>query len=150
VSALQALSPNPVPPPRGPELLDLIGPLAGAHVLVIGPGALETVCGLIRRGCAAAAEVPDPMRGLPDAEEADAVLVPAVASLTQAWAAVVLAKRVLSMAGRIALRDASFRLGPQLAALLRVQGFCAVRTRKTPEGTVLSGTLPLFGPRLLP
>ena len=55
-AVLQALASPPAlsSPPPDDELLDSIGPLDGTRVLVIGHGALETVCGLIRRGCTAA------------------------------------------------------------------------------------------------
>jgi hypothetical protein len=134
-------------PPAGDDaLLDAVEPLDGARVLVIGHGALEAICGLIRRGCSAATEMQPHCRLAPDPESVEAVLVPHVESLAEAQAAAALAGRALIMGGRIALCDATFRLRPVLVALLGAHGFVSVRAAEAPYGTVLTAERPIFGP----
>jgi electron transfer flavoprotein alpha/beta subunit len=146
LSTLPSL-PLPTQPLDGEDaLLDVAEPLDGARVLVIGHGALEAICGLIRRGCTAATEMQPHCRLSPDPESVDAVLVPHVGSLTEAQEAVALAGRALIMGGRIALCDATGRLRPMLAALLGAHGFVGMRAVDVPHGTVLTAERPIFGP----
>jgi hypothetical protein len=142
-TAAAAVLPPPVP---GDPLLDAIGPLPGARVLVIGHGALETMCTLIRRGCAAATELRSGDRLQPDPESVDAVVVPRVGSAAEAGDAIARAARALAPGGHIALRDVTGQLDRPVAALLRVHGFSALRARPTPTGTVISAERPIFGP----
>lgn len=154
MSAHQALRPFPFPlplplpaAPADDVLLDWAEPLQGARVLVVGHGALDLICGLIRRGCTAATEIQAHCRLAPDADSADLMLVPHVESLADGRAAIGWAVRALVMGGRIAVRDASGgRLRPELAALLRTYGFCRVRTHARPDGVVLTAERPIFGP----
>ena len=134
--------------PTTPEigLFDGIGPLEGARALVIGHGALEVVCGLIRRGCTAATEFPACGRVAPEADSVDVVIVPGAGSLSEAQRAIELAARALMLGGRIAVRYTPGGSAPGIAALMRAYGFGAVRTRPTPAGTVLTAERPIFGP----
>jgi len=134
------------PVPGGDALFDSLEPLAGVHALVIGPGALEAVCGLIRGGCAAATELPTDSRLALEAGSADAAIVPLLGSLAEAREAVALAGRALAMGGRIVLRDTTGRLSQEVTSLLRAQGFCSVEAYATPEGMVLTAERPMFGP----
>jgi hypothetical protein len=135
-----------VPIPAGDPLLDTAGPLAGARVLVIGHDALETMCALIRRGCAAATEMRFGDTLSPEPDSADAVLVPRVASAADAADAIARAARALTMGGRIVLRDVSFGLRQTVATLLRIHGFSAMRARMTRAGTVITAERPMHGP----
>jgi hypothetical protein len=126
-------------------LLDFAGSLEGEHVLVIG-GALAVMCALIGRGCAAAAEVQLPDR--PVVEPADIALVPRLDTLEFAARAVALAQRVLTPCGRIVLRDRSEKLARTAAALLRLNGFSAIRVRVVAGATLVSAERPFFGPLL--
>ena len=125
-------------------LLDALGPVDGAHALVIGQGGLEAMCGLLRRGCVAATEVA--LLDRPLAEPAEIAVVASVGTLASAARAVALAWQMLIPGGRIALRDPSGLLGRRLATLLRMQGFSAIRTRVLPDGVVLSADRPFFHP----
>ena len=127
-------------------LLDWAEPLDGARVLVVGHGALDLICGLIRRGCTAATEIQPHSRLAPDANSADIVIAPLVGSATEARETVEWAARSLVMGGRIAVRDATGVLSQELAALLRARGFCRVRAQAGPEGIVVTAERPIFGP----
>ena len=127
------------------DLLDSAGPLDGAHVLVIGPASPETFVGLIRRGAATAVQVrrDDHSSALADA---DVAILPRCTSLTDAATALTLARRVLSLGGRVVLRDGGVGRSQALARLMVVQGFASIRCRVRPSGAVLTGDLPFFGP----
>ena len=140
----------PFPPPA-PALVDdalllWAEPLEGSRVLVVGHGALDLVCGLIRRGCTAATEIQANGRLAPDADSADLVLAPAIEALPDGRAAIGWAARALVMGGRIALRDVTGHHWPALATLLRTYGFCQVRTHTRPDGVVVTAERPIFGP----
>ncbi len=135
-----------MPMPADGDVLDGMEPLEGARALVIGHGALETICGLIRRGCTAATEVPVCDRRAPDPDSADIVIVPDVGSVAEARTAMAMAARVLVMGGHIAFGDGTGALGPEIADLLRAHGFCTIRSRDTRAGTVVTAERPMFGP----
>jgi len=139
----------PTAPPTalgGDPLLDLVGPLAGARVLVIGHGAIETLCALLRRGCAAATEMRPGDCLMPEHDSADAVLVPRIASAAAAEDAIMRAARALTQGGHVALRDATSLLRGPIAALLRRHGFSGLRVRATGAGTLIGAERPIFGP----
>lgn len=122
-------------------------------MLVIGE-ALEVMCALIRRGCAAAAEVllsRRPTAGCGDIATTDIApagiaVVPRLQSPELAAAAVALARRVLEPCGRIVLRDSSETLARHAASLLRNGGFSAIRVRVLPDATLVTAERPFFGP----
>jgi hypothetical protein len=126
-------------------LLDRLDPLPGARVLVIGPGAPETVRDLIRGGCATVTAIPEG-ESLPGAELADAAVVLQDETLVKTEAAIATAARAMIRGGRIVLREAADRLVPTLAAMLRANGFCPVEVWATADGTVLTAERPFFGP----
>jgi hypothetical protein len=127
-------------------LLDAAEPVAGSRVLVIGRGALETVCGLIRRGCTAATELADCDHAATEAESVETVVVPSVATMGEAQTAVAVATRALIQGGRIALCAPAGALRRHLPALLGAHGFAAVRAWPSPGGAVLTAERPMFGP----
>ncbi len=127
-------------------LLDHAGEVAGAHVLVLGPGSLPVLCGLIRRGAAAAAEAGLAERASVD--PAELIVVPRAASLQQAAQAVAIARRALLPCGRIVLRDLSGGLAREIAALLRAAGFVAIRASDDGDGPIITAERPLFGPAM--
>jgi hypothetical protein len=138
-------APAPDPLERGTTaLLDALGPVEGAHALVIGQCGLEAMCGLLRRGCIAVTEVALLDRKL--AEPAEIAVVASVGTLAAAARAVALAWQMLIPGGRIALRDPSGSLGRRLVTLLQMQGFSAIRSRVLPDGIVLCADRPLFHP----
>jgi hypothetical protein len=124
-------------------LLDAAEPLPDAHVLVIGPRSLDIVCGLIRRGCAAALEIP--LAGPSSTEPAELVIVPGVDSLEQATAAASLARRSLLPCGRIVMLDTTGRFATSVALMLRRAGVSGVRSRPIAGGILLRADWPMFG-----
>lgn len=127
-------------------LLDLADPLPDARIILIGPGTLELLCALIRRGCSHAA-----MMQLTDRSqtgEADLALMPHASSPECIDAAVVLAKRALAPLGTMIIRleDSS----PDALALftrrtLRLHGFSAVQMPALSDHCLVTAELPLHG-----
>ena len=134
-------------PNQASVLLDAAEPVQDAHALVLGtPGlaSLDILCGLIGRGCAAAAELsPD---GPVPAEPAEIVLVPAVSSLDMATRAIMLTRRCLLPCGRIVLQDASGALATAIIRLLRAAGF--VRIVASADSAVICADWPMFSHQL--
>ena len=127
-------------------LLLALGPVDGAHALVIGGAALPTLCALIGGGCAGATQVSLHERPVALPEQVEFALVPRVESLAEAATAAALASRALMTGGSIALRDASGGLAPAIADLLRRHGFRAVRVRADADGAIVTGQRPLLAP----
>jgi hypothetical protein len=125
-------------------LLDAVGPVAGAHVLVIGDATLGLLCGLIRRGCLSAGEMHGHDRAC--AEPAELVLVPNLQDGEAAARAVAVARRVVQPGGSIVLRDVAGGLARSVASLLTGAGFSAIRVRPWPRGALISAERPSFGP----
>jgi hypothetical protein len=140
----QALVSSVPAPPDGPgdALLAAVEPPPGARALVIGHRTLETLCGLIRRGCVGAAELRPQEPGAVRPDAAQIAVVPDPASLAEAAVSVAIARRALRGGGRIAIRDRAGRHWRDLAALLLAQGFVAVSTRDTPQGVLVLAEWP--------
>jgi hypothetical protein len=137
-------SPDAVPPrTAGDALLDAAGCVAGAHVVVLGPDALPVLCGLIRRGAAAATES---QLGDRVAEPAEIVIVPGVASPADAARAVDSARRALLPCGVVVIHGADRGLAPEIMSLLQASGFSTIRARPDGDGTVVTAERPMFGP----
>jgi hypothetical protein len=138
------------PPVDGDDaLFSAVGPVEGLHVLVIGSDTLEVMCGLIRRGCAAAAEIA--LKDRPaGTEPADIAILPQLRSLTEAAGAVALAGRLVLPGGRLVLRDCTGRLAGAIAAVLPQHGFSTPRRFTDGRQVVLAAERPFFGPRLHP
>lgn len=137
-----------LPPDAGNDaLFAAVGLVDGLHVLVIGGVGLEVLCGLIRRGCTAAAEIPltDRCTG---AEPADIAILPRLTSLAEAASAMVLAARLVLPGGRLVLRDGTGRLARAIAALLPRHGFSAPRRIVDGGQVLLVAERPFFGPHL--
>ena len=128
------------------SLLECTGPVEDAHVLVIGE-ALEVMCALIRRGCVAAAEMA--LQDRVKVDRVDIVVVPRLGDAARAAQAVALARGALAPFGRIVMRDASEPLARVAAALLRTQGFSAIRVRVVGGWTLVTAERPWFGPILV-
>jgi hypothetical protein len=111
--------------------------------LVIGPDALEVLCGLIGRGCAGATEMA--MAARTQAEPAEILLMPHVATLSDAMQAIAIARRALLPCGRIVLNDRTGALAGDVMGLLRGAGFSAVRAQQHETGTLVTADWPMFG-----
>lgn len=130
-------------------MLDAAEPLAGAHTLVLAQPSrtsVELLCGLIGRGCGAAAEqaADSPLQ----VETAEIVLVPQVESLDAATRAILAARRCLLPCGRIVMQDADGTLAKPIARLLAAAGFSFVRITPGADGAIISADWPMFGPHL--
>ena len=127
-------------------LLASIGDVAGHRALVLGRGALDVMCGLIRAG---AAEVTELCRNdRPEAASADVVVVPDLATDQLAPGIIERARRALVGAGRIVLRcpiDPSGRLIRSVNRALRLHGFSAVRQRRIGMRILVTARLPFSG-----
>ena len=108
------------------------------HVLVLGTGSIELVCGLIRAGSRAVIELRGDTR--PDAGSADLVLVPQLRSREQAARAIAHAWRALGPGGRVVVR-APAALAGFMAKALRLHGFTDLQRRDGGFGPVLAATL---------
>jgi len=127
-------------------LLDLIGPVDDLHVLLIGPGGLDMMCGLIDEGCASVEMVTLGQRHRCDFSEI--VIVPEVSSSAVAQEAIAQARRMMRPLNTLILR---FTMNDATAAVqetrnqLTLQGFSGVRAYHLSDRTVLTAELPLCG-----
>jgi hypothetical protein len=128
----------------GDALLEELKPPPNAHALVIGHDTLDTLCGLIRRGCAEAAELRPDERGCPAPDSVELAVLPDPVSLAEASASVKIARRALTGGGRIAIRDATGRYRRELVSLLRAQGFVSVCTRYGRGNVLVLGQRPVL------
>ncbi len=116
-------------------------PPPAAHALVIGHRTLETLCGLIRRGCAGAVELRPYARVAPPPDTAEVVVLPDPASPDEAAASIAMAWRALSAGGQILVRAPSGRRR-EIEALLRRQGFAAISGRETERSATVFARRP--------
>ncbi len=139
----QTLASRASEPPQwaADALLEELDPPAGAHALVIGRHTLETLCGLIRRGCVGGIERRPGEDTGPTPDAAAIALILSPASVTEVAASVAIARRALAGGGRIAMCDVGALHLRALVALLRAQGFRGIRTRQTPAGLLVLGEL---------
>ncbi len=138
--------PEPPPLPAGfgiEAMLDAAQAASDTHALVIGPFALDLMCGLIRRGCAAAAELP--FEGRQPTERADVILVPHVRCVDEADRAILVARRTLLPCGRIVLQATTGMLEAAISRRLLSAGFSAIRSRPHKDGTIIAADWPMFG-----
>lgn len=132
--------------PPDAALLDLADPLPDARVILIGPGTLELLCALIRRGCHHATTVQLTDRS--QAGVADIALMPHASSPECIDAAVLLAKRALAPLGSIVIRvteSSPDALASFTRRTLRLHGFSAIHTRALGDQCLLTAELPLHG-----
>ena len=146
---IQAVSVPPIEPllssPGGETecFLDLVGPLRNQHVLIVGPGALETVCALHARGALPVVNVQTGFQ--PCTEPVDAVVAPNVFCLDTAEIAVLRARKSGRSACRLYLRFASGEGAPlvrQTRACLMKHEFRAVRSYWLGDRAVLAADRP--------
>jgi hypothetical protein len=133
-----------IPPADGDAaLFAAVGALDDQSVLVIGNATLEIICGLIRRGCAAATEIR--LRDRPaGTEPADIAILPRLRTLEEAACGIALAAKLVLPGGRLVLRDGSGRLASAIAAVLPQHGFSAPRRIADAGGVVLVADRPFF------
>jgi hypothetical protein len=137
----------PDSPTATEALLDLIGPVDDVHVLLIGPGGLDMMCGLIDEGCASVEMVSLGQRHRSDFSEI--VIVPNIGCSAVSREAITQARRMMrplnSLILRFAMCDATAALVQEARDLLTCEGFSAIRAFHLSDGTVLTAELPLCG-----
>ncbi len=133
----------PLPDAGTEALLEAAAPLGGAHALVVGHHSIDMLCGLIARGCGAALE--RTLDSQLPAEPAELVIMPCADSLEAATTAIAIARRSLLPCGRLLMLDPTGQNAAAIIRLLHAAGFSAVKSRKLPEGTLLSADWPMFG-----
>ncbi len=141
VLAARVTTPAPLADDPALALLDGLADLEGEHALILGHGALELMCALIRGGCAEVTELRTGDR--PEAHVADLALVPRLTSVEQAALVVSHARRALVPTGRLVL-SVPGHLALAVSRVLRLHGFSSVRRRDGANGSVLSACLPAF------
>jgi hypothetical protein len=128
-------------------LLQLAGKISGEHALIIGGNAVELMCGLIRQG---AAEVQLLRPGVrPERASADLAVATDLATPDQLSSVMTHARRALAESGRVILRttaDPTGSMARLVAQTLRLHGFSAVRARRAGDRSLVTATLPWFGP----
>jgi hypothetical protein len=149
-----------VPPPRPAlavigggrretsPLVRFAGSVAGSHALVIAPNGLDLLCSLLRHGCAAAASLR--LAEHSDHEAYDLVFAPSVVSAACVGRLLCQAKRALVPTGRfLAFVPASAAthevIGQVLVGSMRAGGFTTIRAKRTLDGLLVRGDLPMLG-----
>jgi hypothetical protein len=133
-SVAAPVAPRPQPESQENDLLDplwrLAGDLHNARALIVAEHGLDLMCGLIRRGCAAATELRPGDK--PDAANYNVVFVPQVAALPSFDHVIRLALRSLAPNGRLVLGLQNGREALALARRLRLNGFAALHSTHLP------------------
>ncbi len=120
-------------------LVGLIGPVDGLHVLLLGSGTVEVMCGLMRGGCAAVTA----MRGTrcPRGTPADLVVIADVGAAHTACQALAHARRAAGPAAALFIQlrpGASRSLVLQVRKALLEQGYGAGRVQQRGGVTVIT------------
>ena len=127
-------------------VLDLLGPVDGLHVLVIGPGSLDPMLALHRRGAASVTAVRDGARIR--AEAADAAIAPRIGTPELADAAILLARRAIRPLNTLVLvltADAPSTLLAHVRRRLAESGFGFGRIVPVGNAYAVQADLPLYG-----
>lgn len=144
--------PNPrnrerhIPPPltRDEALLRHAGPLPAAHAVIIGRSALDLLCALARRGCLSATCLKPEAK--PDTQAFNLAIIPDIADLPAAEAAIRPASRALTAPGRIVIgvsATAPKGLPLALSRRLRLNGFRVVTTVAGADHVILTAQRPV-------
>jgi hypothetical protein len=127
-------------------LLDLLGPVDGFHVLVIGPGGLGPMLALHQRG---AASVTTLRAGrCVAAEPADAALIPRIGSSEFADIAIAQARRAIRPLNGLVVRlvpNAPGTLLQHTRRRLAIEGFSVGRPITIGSSIAMVAELPLYG-----
>jgi len=143
-AAFSGTDPDPDP---DSALLRLAGEVRGEHALIIGGNDVDLMCALIRRG---AAEVQLMRQGVrPERATIDLAVATDIANPDQVQSVMTHIRRALTASGRVILRtaaDPTGRLARLVTQTLRLHGFSAVRARRAGDRSLVTATLPWFGP----
>ncbi len=146
---IQALSVPPIEPllsstsVETERFLDLVGPVRNQQILIVGPGALETLCALNARGAVSVISVQTGCR--PRMEPVDAVVAPNIFCLDTAEIAILRVRKSGRPACRLYLRFASGEGAPlvrQTRACLVKHRFHAIRSHWLRDRVVLAADRP--------
>ena len=128
------------------ELLDLLGPVDGLHVLVIGPGGLGPMLALHSRGAASVSAVR--VGRCIALDEADAALIPRIGTPEFADAAIAQARRAIRPLNSVVLRlvpNAPGSLLQHTRQRLALHGFSIGRPIAIASSIAMVAELPLYG-----
>ena len=137
---------RPEPSMPADALVDLLGPVDGLHVLVIGPGSLATVLALHAHGAAGVTALRAGARIA--AGHADAALLLGLCSTAMVDAAIGCARRAIQPLNSIVVQiapDAPAGLLATIRQRLAAHGLLAGRVVSVGGSTALSADLPLYG-----
>ena len=138
--------PQAAPANPASALFQIVGEVRSKRVLIIGSGALNIMCALLRRGAAAATLLRQGVR--PEQHTADLAIAIEIGSEDRAVSAIAHARRALATSGRIILVtaiDPTRRLAEAAARTLRLNGFSAVRIRTIGDHALVAGEFAGFG-----
>jgi hypothetical protein len=128
------------------SLMEALGPVDDIRVLLIGPHTLETMCALMRRGCAAVTTLHVGDRT--DSSSADLAIISRLASPEAADQALAQARRALVPLSRIVVTldaDDPATLREHVMEGLTRRGFLRTRSWALGDMVVIEAELPLFG-----
>jgi hypothetical protein len=142
MSQTSAAVPVQARPINEPTLLDpllrLAGDIRSTHALIIADHGLDLMCGLIRRGCLAAAVLRDGDKA--DTGDYGLVLVPDATTHLSPDELIHLARRSLAPGGRL-IAGARTSKAAALGRRLRLNGFTNLRSTHLPGLTLLRADL---------
>jgi len=141
-----AFSP-PAPPGAQPleadALLAACGDVSDERVLIVGPDALDAMCGLIRKGARQVTALRSADR--PEAGAADLVIAPHVENADAAVRVLATARRALAPFGRLIVMlpaENADRLGRRVARMLPDHALSLVRARRVGAWTLIAAERP--------
>jgi hypothetical protein len=126
-------------------LLQLAGEVTSKRVVILGSGALDTMCSMLRRGAATATLLRQGVR--PERQTADLAIAIEINSPDRVATAIDQARRALAISGRVILVtaiDPTRRLAQAAARTLRLQGFVAIRSLPVGDRTLVTAELVAF------
>ena len=136
---LRSLRGSGLPEDRATALLEAAGPVEGLHVLVFGPGSLELMCELSRRGAGSVTILRHDRRVRPEA--ADVPFVLGALSIVALEPILAHVRRALRPLGTVCLRlfpDAPLASAREIDRLLVAQGFRPIDAAVSDDWAVLA------------
>ena len=126
-------------------LLDFAAPVDAGNVLVVGRGAVDVACALIRHGCISAAT--QHLDDRAERADTDLLIVPEIATIEEAERALHLARHALVPTGRAVLRTVAGKpaaLSIAIVRLIRGQGLVRIRSQVAGGQAMLGAEIPAF------
>jgi hypothetical protein len=133
----------PLEPPPSDALLAACGDVSDERVLIVGPGGLDTMCALIRKGARQVTALRHAER--PEAACADLVIAPLIETPADAAGLLSCARRALAPFGRVVLMlptGKADRLARRVARMLPDHALSLVRARQVGAWTLIAAERP--------